>query len=259
MANPVNGQKPTPPSGYQMDVNPPAGYELEKDYSQVPAFLQQNLDMDKIQQVVTTPQNSQERNSTAEVSSDNPYKVKVLDPGLYGPPILNHELTHTFQETRNPNIVPAAPVLLQSRKSYDYGDIDGLEAAQKQGKTVSDFNYEQQAEMVKDYKARHDSYLKKAYQGKITPKEEREMYRLQQAYHPFIQQLASMPSNKENLNRSPLLELLGIQKPVPISGKSTTPGLPSYDTPGLGVLPSDPLMGGKSQNTSSKKKPTKTK
>jgi hypothetical protein len=83
------------------------------------------------------------------------------------------------------------------------------------------------------------------------------MYRLQQAYHPFIRQLANMPSDKENLKRNPVLELLGAQKPVSIEPKSFSPGLPSYDTLGLGVLPADPLMGGKSQDTSPKKKPSK--
>jgi hypothetical protein len=217
---------------------------------QVPAFLQQGLDMSKVRQVATEPQTAEERVSTAEVSSDDPYKIKVLAPDLYGPPIKNHELTHTYQGTRSPNLKNiSAPVPINQRINYDYGGVVGLKNALENHKTVADFNAEQQAEMVKDYKIYHDQYLQKAASGKITPQDEREMYVLQQTYHPFIKQLASMPGTNVNLNRNSLLELLGVQKPVPLGAKVEPPGLPRYDTPGLGVLPADPLMGGKSQAT----------
>jgi hypothetical protein len=220
------------------------------DYSQVPAFIQQGVDMSKVRQVVTEPQNTADRNSTAGVGGDDPYKVKVYAPDLYGPPILNHELTHTFQDTRNKSLPdPSAPMQRSGRAAYDYGGIKGLQAARLQGKTIANFNAEQQADMVKDYKWYHDQYLKKAATGKITPADEKGMYDLQQAYHPFIQQLAGMPGTGENLKRNPLLELLGIQKPVPLNAQPQPPGLPPYNTPGLGVLPADPLMGGKSQAT----------
>jgi hypothetical protein len=58
-----------------------------------------------------------------------------------------------------------------------------------------------------------------------------------------------MPGTKENLQRNPLLELAGLQKPATIDRKPQAPGLPPYNTPGLGLLPADPLMGGKSQGT----------
>lgn len=256
MPSPNNGQ-PVPPAGYKLDVKPPAGYVPDNDmpgYGDVPAFLQQGLDMSKVRQVPATPMTDEDRNSVAYVSGDDPYKIEVQDPGIYGPPILNHELVHTFQDTRNQDLPPVAKDLSgDPSKVYDYGWLTGLEKARQQGKTVSDFNYEQQAEMVKDYKGYHDLYLKRAKEGAITPKEERMMYRFQQAYHPFIKQLAEMPGQQENLQRSPLKELLGIQKPATIDTHPTPPGLPSYDTPGLGVLPADPLMGGKSQSTVKKK------
>jgi hypothetical protein len=220
------------------------------DYSEVPAFLKQNIDMGRVRQVVTTPQTKEDLNSTAGVGDDDPYRVKVYAPDLYGPPILNHELTHTFQDTRNKSLPSiSAPITGTGRSVYDYGGVKGLEVARLQGKTIADFNAEQQADMVKDYKWFHDQYLNKAAQGKITPEDEKKMYELQQAYHPFIKQLAAMPGANVNLDRSPLLELLGIQKPVSIGGAPEPPGLPSYDTPGLGVLPADPLMGGRSQAT----------
>ena len=77
MASPNNGQ-PVPPAGYNLEVDPPAGYVLEADYSSVPAFLQQGLDMNKVQQVVTTPQTEEDRQSTAAVDSSQPYTIKVL-------------------------------------------------------------------------------------------------------------------------------------------------------------------------------------
>ena len=248
MASPNNGQ-PVPPVGYKLDADPPAGYVLDADYSSVPAFLQQGLDMNKVQQVVTTPQTEEDRQSTAAVDSSQPYTIKVLAPDLYGPPILNHELTHTYQDTRSQGISPSSPITQSGRAAYDYGGIQGLQSAIANRKTVSDFNAEQQAEMVKDYKFYHDQYLTKAAQGKITPADEKKMYALQQAYHPFIRQLADMPGQQENLQRNPLLELLGVQKPATINARPTTPGLPPYDTPGLGVLPADKLMGGKSEAT----------
>jgi hypothetical protein len=218
--------------------------------SDVPAFLQQSLDMSKVRQVVTEPKTEQDRRSTAAVDTSDPYRIKVLAPDLYGPPVQWHELVHTHQDTRNKQLPQVAAQLKGSgRSNYDYGGIQGLQAARLQGKTISDFNYEQQAEMVKDYKWQHDQYLNKAKQGALTTADEKAMYDLQQAYHPFIQQLASMPGTKENLQRNPLLELVGLQKPVPLGANPAPPGLPAYNTPGLGVLPADPLMGGKSQTT----------
>ena len=252
MPGPNNGQ-PAPPPGYKMEVNPPPGYVLENDFSDVPAFLKQGLDMSKVQQVVTAPSNETERKATSEVDDFAPYKVKVLNPVLYGPPILNHELTHTYQDTRAEGINPAAPVEGFSEKNYDYGGLAGVQKARLQGKTISDFNYEQQADMVRDYKYHHDLYLQKAANRTITPADEKHMYEIQQAYHPFIKQMAEMPGKDMDLKRNSLLELLRVQKPVEIDRKPEPPGLPSYDTPGLGVLPADKLMGGKSQPTRSKK------
>ena len=95
-------------------------------------------------------------------------------------------------------------------------DPQGLQAARAHGRTVSDFNYEQQAEIVKDYKVYHDAFLRKAAAKKSTSEDARQMYIIQQAYHPFIQQLADMPGQNVDLNRNPLLELIGVQKPADI-------------------------------------------
>lgn len=225
------------------------------DSSDVPAFIKNGIDMSRVRQVEATPQNAEDRNSIAAVGDDDPYKVKVYATDLYGPPIENHELSHTYQATRNPKLNISAPIPRGASREqiYGYGGVQGLQNAINNKKTIADFNVEQQAEIVKDYKALQDKYLQKAKQGKITPEDLKQMYIIHQAYHPFIQQFAGMPGQQENLSRSPLLELLGAQKPVPIGGPPPAPGLPAYDTPGLGVLPADPLMGGQSQPTSNEK------
>ena len=255
--NPLSGQ-PTPPAGYKLDVAPPAGYQLDgaPGYGDVPAFIQQGVDMSKVSQRVLPPSQSEKsEGDIARVDVDDPYSVKVLDPGIYGPPILNHELVHTYQDTRNKSLpLVSTEINDKDPHPYDYGGPQGLQAARAHGRTVSDFNYEQQAEIVKDYKVYHDAFLRKAAAKKSTSEDARQMYIIQQAYHPFIQQLADMPGQNVDLNRNPLLELIGVQKPADIRSNPKPPGLPRYDTPGLGVLPADPLLGGKSQAI-----PTKTR
>lgn len=224
--------------------------EAGPNYDYVPNFIKQGIDTSKVEQVVKTPTEEERKNSAvAYVSTKDPYKINVLNPKVFDADDRNHELTHTYQNTRNKSIEPSLDPDPQDPNPYDYGGIQGLLDARKSGKTVSDFNYEQQADMVKDYKKHHDQYLKKAASGKISHAEEKKMYDLQQAYHPFIKQLAEMPGQDENLDRIPLLELLGLQKPVALSKQPEPPGLPSYETPGLGVVAADKLMGGKSQDT----------
>ena len=235
-----------------------------------PAFIKQGVDMNKVTQKVKTPQTEDESNSIAITYSDKPHEISVFEPSSYGTSVRNHELTHTFQFTRNPDIsVSNEPKqgivsgLLNPTQhpdtQYDYGWVNGLEEARRKGKTVSDFNREQQADMVEDYKKIHDYYLDKAKKGTVTPDDERRMYRAQQAYHPFVAQLAKMPAKDVPVSANPLLQLLGYKKPPTIDRKPEAPGLPSYDTPGLGVLPRDPLMGGRSQATKTPTPDTKAK
>ena len=215
-----------------------------------PAFIKKGVDLKKVSEPETEPKTLQESQSIAAVSNDDPYKVEVYKPEFYGTGVRAHELTHTYQFTRNPDLNVSKNPPSGEPINYDYGWVPGLEKAQKEGKTVSDFNQEQQADMVEDYKRIHDMYLDKAKKGMVTPEDERAMYRAQKAYHPFVKQLASMPAKDVPVSSNPLLQLLGYKKPPTIDLKSPEPpGLPSYDTPGLGVLPADPLIGGRSQET----------
>jgi len=243
------------PKASKAEVKPPAGYVLNNpaDMSTVPAFLKQGVDLGKISQVNTDPQTISESMAVAAVNPANPYQINVFKPHahLYDGDVRNHELTHTYQMTRNPNIGAVAkeqayhPEDPQNVDDYDYGGEDGLRAAIKARKSISDFGYEQQANIVRDYKSKQDDYLAKVKAGKASPADLRKMYETHQAYHPFVRQMAAMPDEKQNLNPS-ALDLLRNRNIPTLDLKTEAPGLPSYDTPGLGVAPADPLLGGQS-------------
>lgn len=242
---------PKPPKGYNLDADPPAGGNATgfPNPLEAPAFLQQGLDMSKVRQINAPPaQTADQTKAVSYVSSDNPYEIKVGKPLIYNAPIMNHELTHTFQQTRNPALGEISAPVDKSRGTtaamYDYGGIDGL----KKAKSITQFNEEQQANIVKDYKAIQDKYLAQAKAGKASPAELRKLYEAHQAYHPLVRQLAAMPDAKVKLQPSMLDMVLGRNMPT-IDMKPEPPGLPSYDTPGLGVVPADPLLGGQSQAT----------
>jgi hypothetical protein len=217
-----------------------------------PAFILQAVDVRGVSQSVKKPDQS-EKNFIADVDSDNPKKIEVFIPQKYGKDDMRHEMTHVFQSTRNPNITPYADTKGSGKDSYDYGGQKGLEKARLAGKTIANFNAEQQADIVKDYARQHDAYLAKAKAGKITKADEEAMYQLQQTYHPFIKQLASMPGVNENLKQHALAMLLRIQSAPVINMRPDAPGLPDYSVPGLSVLPADPLIGGFSQPTAKRK------
>ena len=245
----------TPPPGYQLDVKPPAGYSLDsfassvKPLSEVPAFIQSGVDAKRIQQVPAKPESDLDKQAIAYVHSDDPYKINVNKPGEYDKSVFSHELTHTFQLTRNDAIDGSAPVQHKDGKPvYDYGGLDGL----KKAKSIADFSDEQQANIVSDYKGIQDHYLRKAATGKITADDRKKFYEARQAYHPLVKQLAEMPGKNEHLQPSTLDVVLNRNLPT-INTKPEAPGLPPYDTPGLGVVPADPLLGGRSVGIRSKK------
>lgn len=215
------------------------------DTSDVPAFIKQGIDMSKVQQVPGQPKDDVEKGSVAWTNDSDPYVVNVNQPDIYGKPILNHELTHTFQMTRNPDLGDTSAPFEWNDKNprsvYEYGGVEAL----KKATSVAHFNDEQQAEIVKDYKATQDKYLAKAKAGKITDADKHKMYEAHQAYHPLVKQLAAMPDSKTSLNPSLLDEILNRNMPS-LDLSTEPPGLPDYSVKGLGVLPADPLLGGKS-------------
>lgn len=67
-------------------------------------------------------------------------------------PILIHELTHVWQYQRLGSVyIPRALWAQRTAAGYDYGGTEALSQALSQGKSLTDFNYEQQADIVADY------------------------------------------------------------------------------------------------------------
>lgn len=67
-------------------------------------------------------------------------------------PVLIHELVHVWQYQRLGSVyIPRALWAQRTPEGYDYGGISALKKALEQGKALTDFNYEQQADIVADY------------------------------------------------------------------------------------------------------------
>lgn len=63
-----------------------------------------------------------------------------------------HELVHVWQYQQMGAVYMAKAVLAQhSREGYNYGGVEALKAALQAGKTIKDFNLEQQGDIVADY------------------------------------------------------------------------------------------------------------
>lgn len=239
---------------------PPSGYNLVPRDSSVPSFIRESVGPVKEQ---AQPLLKTDAPGVETVADSRPGTINVYDPKNYTPQIRNHEMTHQFQDTRsNGNIklpfgyevplagsaAPSTPMKYQagSLANYDYGGQIGLQNLQNAHKTAANLNREQQADVVADYKAKQDAYLAKVKAGKATPADLKAMYETHQAYHPFVQQMANAPKNFKDTVPS-IGTLLGIGKAQSVATNPAAPGLPSYDTPGLGIAPADPLLGGQSQ------------
>ncbi|MCO6493718.1 MAG: hypothetical protein J5I98_35185 [Phaeodactylibacter sp.] len=73
--------------------------------------------------------------------------------------LLIHELAHVWQYQKMGIVyIPRALMAQRSPEGYDYGGTRGLEAALRAGRTLQDFNLEQQAEIVSDYYRIREGY-----------------------------------------------------------------------------------------------------
>ena len=243
---------------------PPSGYSLIPSDSSIPSFIRQGIDVSKIKQTVK-PSNQQGAPSvvgTETVAEATPGNISIYDPSRYTPQVRNHELEHELQQTQSDGTIKlgggyeVAPFGVHSTmapeqypvgdpRNYDYGGQAGLQALTNAHKTAADLNMEQQADLVATYKAKQDAYLAKVKAGTATPADLKAMYAEHQAYHPIVQQMANVPSSKQETIDS-LKTMLGLGSKT-LAPAPAAPGLPSYDTAGLGVAPADPLMGGQSQ------------
>jgi hypothetical protein len=72
--------------------------------------------------------------------------------GTMSADILLHELTHIWQYQRLGSIYIAEALAAQrSQAGYNYGGITALRHALNENKTLQDFNFEQQGDIVQDY------------------------------------------------------------------------------------------------------------
>lgn len=72
--------------------------------------------------------------------------------GRLSDPVLIHELVHIWQYQRLGSVyIPRALWAQRTLEGYNYGGVKTLNKAVEQGKSLTDFNYEQQADIVADY------------------------------------------------------------------------------------------------------------
>lgn len=109
----------------------------------VPEFLKPALEKAQTRIVAGEPG----MGTTAHVRYGDPSRIYSDEPAFVDQPVLSHEATHVFQNSlKNPE-----PYTKPTADVYDYGGWQGLIDARKQGKTMADFNLEQQATMLEDY------------------------------------------------------------------------------------------------------------
>ncbi len=72
--------------------------------------------------------------------------------GKMSPDVFIHELVHIWQYQRLGSIYIAEALAAQrSEAGYNYGGVAALRVALEEGKTLRDFNFEQQGDIVQDY------------------------------------------------------------------------------------------------------------
>lgn len=72
--------------------------------------------------------------------------------GAFREDLLIHELAHVWQFQHFGGVyIPRAIKAMNSEEGYNYGGIQKLKAQLRLGKTIFDFNYEQQADIITDY------------------------------------------------------------------------------------------------------------
>lgn len=66
--------------------------------------------------------------------------------------VLAHELIHVWQYVRVGIVyVPRALFAQKTKENYDYGGVKNLLSNIKNGKTITQYNYEQQAQIIQDF------------------------------------------------------------------------------------------------------------
>lgn len=102
--------------------------------------------------------------------------------GNMRPEVFVHELMHVYQFQKFGFVYVFRAIIAQhSQEGYDYGGIEGLSLARKNGKSLFDFNFEQQASIIEHYYA-------------ICQRKERYITdEAKELYHSFYTQLFNKP------------------------------------------------------------------
>ncbi len=197
---------------------PPDGYEVEQRMQNVPAFLRPTAAKMSVQMEAPRP------DAAAEVSAIHPQTVQVFGADQATQPVITHEVTHGFQASRSlPLVAHTASQLMLGDNNPEYGGEAGLAEAQRQGKTIADFNPEQQAHIVEDYQTQTQDAIRRGDAAALD--------RVTAIYHPVVRQLAQETARGESMTTM-----------TPSDLHLEAPGLPPATV--TGMLVPDKLLGG---------------
>ncbi len=150
-----------------------------------PQFLQQTIANQNPQILPGT--NSQ---AIAHVEYGDPKHVYIDRPDQADQPILNHELTHVYQNTLAQPPTEGSGLFSGGAPNYDYGGWQGLIDAQAKKKTLRDFTDEQQGAMIEDYSRLKDQLAK-------NPKMAGEFDLANRAMGPLMRQMTTFPTKAQ--------------------------------------------------------------
>lgn len=202
----------------QLKGTPPPGAPVGYPVDQLPAFLRSTAATAKIE---SAPSDGK---SIAEVDpQESTNTIRVREPKMFTPGVEAHELTHVWDDTRNPGVIQRENEMIQSGTmpmGYDYGGMAGLMKARLARKTIADYGPEQRAEMVKDFQ--------EATQEAIRRGDAAQLDKVNAAYAPFVRQEAALPDRNDPMTS------------IDVTPKA--PGLPPATE--SGILAPDRLIGG---------------
>jgi hypothetical protein len=165
-------------------------------------------------------------------------KINVMQPGNYTPAVAAHEATHVFQGTRNGDFQRRTNGLLSGGdprpSDYDYGGVAGLQA--HPGRTISNYNPEQQAQMVEDLTSAQDALPAHMSQQQLAAWDAKK-----NALERPIQQLTRIPAADTSLlgRADEYLDArpeLGLDHPFArLKGLISPPAMPTAPEPGPGA------------------------
>lgn len=228
MASPVVVLNPSdvhnPPQGMINSVLNPQN--LDADNSDVPAFLQPIAQQSST--ITRTPfklsSSLDAMSGQEDIAAVNPLPglnkiINVYNPSLYSSDVRAHELTHELQYKTG----LTSNALSEARDSkYDYG---GEEELRDSHRPITDFNAEQQAQIVQDAVRRNKELQMSAQQKKSPASVAQEYDDLKKDYHPYLRQLNA--ANQKTIDVTPEAPgpppstLTGALKPDPLIGGHT--------------------------------------